>query len=98
MSSGDQLKSFQAEGKRNHKMKLFLLNKLAWPTIVLVCLCVMSHNAKPSECQEQTSSNMVDAHGPQKVAGSPEELVDTLKYLEKLEKLDKYWSEVARPR
>lgn len=47
------------------------------------------------ECQEQLNANSV-AINRQK--DSENELSDTIKYLEKLEDLDKYWSEVARPR
>ena len=47
------------------------------------------------ECQEQLT---VESRQAKEQAASENELADTIKYLEKLEKLDKYWSEVARPR
>lgn len=48
-----------------------------------------------AECQEQLT---VESRQAKEQAASENELADTIKYLEKLEKLDKYWSEVARPR
>lgn len=77
-------------GQAEHFVKLVFL--------LLFCLCCSLSQDALVECQEQLSPNSLEAHAAPKEAGSPEELVDTLKYLEKLEKLDKYWSEVARPR
>jgi hypothetical protein len=47
------------------------------------------------ECEELLT---VESRQAKEQAASENELADTIKYLEKLEKLDKYWSEVARPR
>ena len=48
------------------------------------------------ECQEEQLT--IESRQAKEQAASENELADTIKYLEKLEKLDKYWSEVARPR
>jgi uncharacterized protein HemX len=48
-----------------------------------------------AECQEALS---IESRQAKEQAASENELADTIKYLEKLENLDKYWSEVARPR
>lgn len=58
-------------------------------------LLVVLALSPPVECQEQLT---VESRQAKEQAASENELADTIKYLEKLEKLDKYWSEVARPR
>ena len=92
--------SLQQNGSQQPKMRIDPINKILWATIMLVLFCITSDRVKPAQCEEQLGAvSMMDSwNGPEKVASSPEELVDTLKYLERLEKLDKYWSEVARPR
>lgn len=48
------------------------------------------------ECHEEQL--VVESRQLKESPSGENELADTLKYLEKLEKLDQYWSEVARPR
>lgn len=62
---------------------------------VLAALLLLVATSKPVECQEQIT---VESRDMKQSPNGENELSDTLKYLEKLEKLDQYWSEVARPR
>lgn len=73
--------------ERNQKWRLA---SIGWLLVALVALGFVA-----VECQEQL---IVESRQQKEQSSSENELADTLKYLEKLEKLDQYWSEVARPR
>lgn len=63
------------------------LGLAVWLALAVVWLALAG---QPVGCQEQLS---VESRQQK-----PADFADTLQYLEKLEKLDKYWSEIARPR
>ena len=63
---------------------------------LIVAAVLLALTASPLvECQEQLT---VESRQLKDSPSGDNELADTMKYLEKLEKLDQYWSEVARPR